>query len=208
MRKLADGWYPTSTNGPMVQHVPGFIVDTPWDARMQAPQPRERPEAPGAAHADDPHWSTTDGGKTYVEVANGRPQHVQYSGTGMVLGGRVRQHAEHFVGAWLDIPDQYVDQPAPNGLPIAAWLSEVQPTHAFFWTPTPTQGRPLATTAALLRVEADRAYGHIEWANRAHPKCYPNWVMEKGRWWWRESTGRLYLTPANREGNMRIQVLG
>lgn len=197
MRKLASGWYETSAEGPLVRHVPGFVVETPWDPRMQAPQPVERPEAPGAAHAEDETWTSTDRGKTYVEIVDGRVAHLQYSGTGTVLGSAVRQRAELFTRSWIEMPEEAVHTHAPNGVPIPCWSSPDQPTHLFVWTPADPKRQG---SVALLRVEGAKAYAHIEWVNRANPKCHPNWVLERGRWWWQSPVKALFLTPANVPG--------
>jgi hypothetical protein len=170
---------------------------------MQTFMPAERPEDIGAAHNEEvQRWVTRDGGQTFVQIHGGTPQAVQFSGNGGVLGGKVRHNAESLLEAWLDIDEKYVMAPARNGLPIACWLSEAQPTHRVVWMPL--QDKPNTT---LVRVENQRAYGHIEWLNRAHPRCTPNWIYEKGRWWWVDSTGGLHTTPAGKHGNIQFQPL-
>ena len=91
MRKLQDGWYVTSDKGPMVAHVPGAVVETPWDSRMQAPVPHMVPEAPGAVMNSDDEtatWTTRDGGKTFETLRNGLPHRRHHRHGGKRQPGR------------------------------------------------------------------------------------------------------------------------
>lgn len=215
MRSLRDGWYRTSAEGPMVRHVPGVVTDTAWDPRMEALMPLTRLEGgKGFAPVYDtdergkdlrkpaPEWESEDDGQTYVEVFEGKPIHVQFSGTGLILGGKVRLAAEVLLEAWLEIPTDRVQQPAPNGVPIPCWLSPEQPSHRVLWSPY--GGR---ATATPIRVEGDKGYSHVEWAFRAHPRCHPNWAYFNGKWWWRSPEGKLYPAPANKNGALRIEAV-
>lgn len=197
----------------MVRHIPNMLTDTTWDARMEAPMPTVRPEAPGAlfrtqeedyraALPPQEEWSSSDRGKTFVEVRGGVPVQLQYSGTGMVTAGQVRHYAETFLQAWIAIDEALATEAATNGVPFGCRLAAVQPTHRAIWTPIP--GTP---TVTLYRLEGPFAYGHVEWQNRADPDCTPNFQLQAGRWWWVGPDRKLFPTPANKPGRFAFEAL-
>lgn len=193
----------------MVGHIPNVLTDTPWDARMEAPMPTPRPEAPGALvrgpeSESDLHetWQSRDKGTCYVEIKASVPVAVQYSGTGLITYGQLRHLAETFVLAWIDIDADLVRVPAKNGVPTPCTLAPVQPTHRAVWAPL--QGPP---TVTLYRLEGAFAYGHVEWENRADPDCTPNFQLQGSRWWWISPDKKPYPTPANRPGQFRFEAL-
>lgn len=217
MRTLKAGWYCTSNAGPMVLHVQGTIVNSAWDPRMQAVLPVERPEGPHAVkiqfetdsagrelRVSAPAFQSDDAGKTYVEIVDGLPRHLQYSGTGGIRASTVRFNAEVLIEAWIDIPAELYEAQAQNGVPIPCWLSQDQPTHRVLWRPFKPDAR---VTSTPVRVEGERAYAHTEWAYRAHPNAPYNWERHNDKWWWRDPTGRLYPTPANANGMLELVPL-
>lgn len=208
MRTLQDGWYVTSDKGPMVAHVPGVVVQTPWDPRMGAPVPRQTPEAPGAVMDTeaDTSWVSTDKGKTYVEIRGGVPVNVQYSGTGSVLISTLRSNAEIFTHSWLFVPEPELLKAAKNGAAVPVKLDPEQPTHLFVWVPKHAGGG-IAATAHPIRVEADKGYGHIEWSNRTNPRVKHNWQKQGEQWFWRGHQGELVATPAGRPGTLSVVPL-
>ena len=204
MRKLQDGWYPLGDKGPMVGHVPGFVTHTVRDDRMDAFLPVERPEAPGAARAEEPnHWSTVDGGACYVKIENGAPAAIRFEGRGLLRVARVRQLAESFTHSWVDTPhDGDTDARMPPGVDIPLTPSPEQPTHVFAWVTS--RGGKVQGTAVAVRVHNGRGYAHAEWAGRDNPKVNPNFIHTAEGWRCVGPTGELTETPAGATGRLQV----